>query len=100
MTFNVLYLSQKCRHCTFLSEKLLIKTQTAMKIKDNRIRIKTFTGELFSPFNENKTERNFNNAALRAYLKGDDYFFFGRTLDGERAKHFVPKRYVKNPLFQ
>ena len=61
---------------------------------DSRKRIKKFTGNLMGPYAD-KLDRNFNKAALKAYLKGFDYFFYGRNTDGSPAKHFVPKHYIK-----
>ena len=60
--------------------------------KDTRKTIRNFTGNLMGPY-ENKIDRNFNKAALKAYLRGDQYFFFGKNLDGTPAKHFVPVAY-------
>ena len=44
---------------------------------DHRIKIRVFTGNLTGPY-EDKFERNFNKAVLKAYLKGFDYFQFGK----------------------
>ena len=60
--------------------------------KDSRKTIRKFTGNLTGPY-ENKIDRNFNKAALKAYLKGYQFFFFGKNLDGTPAKHFVPIEY-------
>jgi hypothetical protein len=55
---------------------------------------KVFTGKLLGPF-EDLFDRNFNKAALRAYLKGWDYFQFGRDNSGKPKMFFVPKDRIK-----
>lgn len=64
--------------------------------KDNRIKISVFTGKLMPPY-ENKEDRNFNKAALRAYTKGFNYFPFGKNVDGTPKMYFVPKDHITNP---
>ena len=63
---------------------------------DNRIKIRVFTGNLTGPY-EDKFERNFNKAVLKAYLKGFDYFQFGKKIDGTPKMFFVPKDHIINP---
>jgi len=61
--------------------------------KDTRTKIRVFTGKLLPPF-EDRFDRNFNKAALRAYLKGWDYFQFGKKVDGSPRMFFTPKDHI------
>ena len=49
---------------------------------------------------DNKQERNFEKKHLKAYLRGDKYFFYGKDAFGNPIKHEVQQEWIEPEIIQ